>query len=204
MLGNTIFRKPFAGALSLAEGYKDYSSLGTLLYAPLPLVDYKVQPYGDESTDSEDRNKEDEKFFAQLRAEAPAFIRQVRDTLFEDGMDNPPIERVRAYISEAKYVTMCWLYELYSCHQEDKCLLSGLLRIIAATTEHDDFNILLPMVKVCLCDHSAEVQEAAIMVIEEWRTRECLTALQSARIDNPCINQYAQDVIEELQAELSE
>ena len=74
-----------------------------------------------------------------------------------------------------------------------------------STTEKGDENILLPMVLASLrSDNSAE-QEAAIMVIEEWRTKECLDAISNVpRFSSDIIADYAKMVTDELKQELGE
>ena len=50
---------------------------------------------------------------------------------------------------------------------------------------------------------SAE-QEAAIMVIEEWRTKECLEAIRSVhKFASDMIEDYAKMVADELEEELT-
>ena len=57
-------------------------------------------------------------------------------------------------------------------------------------TDKGDENIMLPIVVAALRSGISVEQEAAIMVIEEWRTKECLDALLS-------VHSYASDIIED-------
>ena len=48
------------------------------------------------------------------------------------------------------------------------------------TVEKEDTDMLLTMVKAGLSDSHSKTQEAALMVIEQWRTRNCLIAIETA------------------------
>ena len=71
-------------------------------------------------------------------------------------------------------------------------------------TERGDENILLPVVVAGLRSGNSSEQEAAIMVIEEWRTKECLDALCIVpSFASEMIADYANMVKEELEKELN-
>lgn len=95
-----------------------------------------------------------------------------------------------------------WLSTIYSSYQKDAVVLAGLLRIIELTIRNEDVDILLPIVKAGLADKSSMVQEAAIMVIEQWRTKNCLEALETSTFHSKMIEVYANQIIEELKEEL--
>lgn len=86
--------------------------------------------------------------------------------------------------------------------KKDLVVLAGLLRIIELTIRNEDVDILLPIVKAGLADKSSMVQEAAIMVIEQWRTKNCLEALETSTFHSKMIEVYANQIIEELKEEL--
>lgn len=64
--------------------------------------------------------------------------------------------------------------------------------------------MFIPMVRSGLSDKSTLIQEAAIMIIEEWRTKECLDALERTVLASQWIQEYANSVIKELKGELKE
>ena len=64
--------------------------------------------------------------------------------------------------------------------------------------------MFIPMVRSGLSDKSTLIQEAAIMIIEEWRTKECLDALERTELTSQWIKEYANSVINELKEELKE
>lgn len=155
-----------------------------------------------ESTDSNDIEMQNRKVFAQLQKYTLTFVRILKRTDFEDGMTNYVSDVVEDFIKSNSFVTYSWLSTIYSNYQKDAVVLAGLLRIIELTIRNEDVDILLPIVKTGLADKSSMVQEAAIMVIEQWRTKNCLDALETATFHSKMIEVYANQIIEELKEEL--
>ena len=155
-----------------------------------------------ESTDSNDIERQNRKIFAQLQKYTPTFVRILKRTDFEDGMTNYVSDVVEDFIKSNSFVTYSWLATIYSSYQKDAVVLAGLLRIIELTIRNEDVDILLPIVKAGLADKSSMVQEAAIMVIEQWRTKNCLEALETSTFHSKMIEVYANQIIEELKEEL--
>ena len=117
-------------------------------------------------------------------------------------MDNDVIELIRSYIKKNKSATYNWLNELYSKNLKNSPLIEGLLRTLAMVTERGDENSLLPIVISGLRSGVASEQESAIMVIEEWRTKECLDALKTTQFSTGWIKTYAEKVMHELEEEV--
>lgn len=155
-----------------------------------------------ESTDSNDIEMQNRKVFAQLQKYTLTFVRILKRTDFEDGMTNYVSDVVEDFIKSNSFVTYSWLSTIYSNYQKDAVVLAGLLRIIELTIRNEDVDMLLPIVKAGLADKSSMVQEAAIMVIEQWRTKNCLDALETATFHSKMIELYANQIIEELKGEL--
>lgn len=156
----------------------------------------------EESTDNYDINKINEDFQNKLNQKTPAFLRMLLKVDFEDGITNEAIEDVKYYISKNKAVTILWLHELYSKNMQRADVISGLLRVISATISVEDCCKLIPIVKCGLGDKEPVAQESAIMVIEEWRTKECLDALRTTTYCSEWIKSYAFSVAKEIEKEL--
>lgn len=156
----------------------------------------------DESTDTASLNAINERFLIQLRNRTDSFLNALAKTDFENGLSNDVTEEVQSYYSINKSVTINWLYEIYSKNQKNSIIIEGLLQIIAMTIPASDSNSLLPIVKCGLTDISPEAQEASIAVIESWRTKECLDALQTTLFRSKWMESYAKKVEKELEAEL--
>jgi len=59
------------------------------------------------------------------------------------------------------------------------------------------------MVKAGLSDSHSKTQEAALMVIEQWRTRNCLIAIETApSFNSSWLCDYAKQIESELNEEL--
>ena len=155
-----------------------------------------------ESTDSNDIEMQNRKIFAQLQKYTLTFVRILKRTDFEDGMTNYVSDVVEDFIKSNSFVTYSWLFTIYSSYQKDAVVLAGLLRIIELTIRNEDVDILLPIVKAGLADKSSMVQEAAIMVIEQWRTKNCLEALETSTFHSKMIEVYANQIMKELKEEL--
>lgn len=156
-----------------------------------------------DSTNTDNINALNKYYEDFLDKHQDSFLRMLRYSNFEDGMTNDAIEEAKRLLSENKYVTICWLNKLYSKNQKDQEILESLLRVIGMTIGKEDSDTLLPVVISGLTEKSSKTQEAAIMVIEEWRTEECLQALQNRQsFNSDWIKDYAEDIISELQREL--
>lgn len=157
-----------------------------------------------DSTNSKDINQLNEDFYRFLEKHIAVFVWTLKHTDFEDGIENAPIIEVKNYIGRNRFVTFSWLHSIYSNNQKDSDVIAALLRIIGMTVANEDYDKLLPLVKAGLSDNSSKAQEAAIMVIEQWRSKNCLDAIQTATFHSSWINEYAKQVEKELKKELEQ
>ena len=158
-----------------------------------------------ENTRANDVNKANQEYLDYLRSRSEEIATAIKRTEFEDGMDNDVTLLIKSFAKRNKSATYNWLDELYSTHLNQSSVLQGILRTLAMITERGDENLLLPMVVASLRSNSSIEQEAAIMVIEEWRTKECLGALCNIRnYSSEMIADYAKMVIKELKEELGQ
>jgi len=156
-----------------------------------------------ENTRVNDVNKANQEYFEYLQSRSEEIATAIMRTEFEDGMDNDVTLLIKSFAKRNKAATYNWLDELYSTHLRHSSVLQGILRTLAMITERGDENILLPMVVASLRSNNSAEQEAAIMVIEEWRTKECLEALCSTqKYSSEMIADYAKMVTKELKEEL--
>lgn len=155
-----------------------------------------------DSTKSVDINQINEDFYRFLERHSAVFVWTLRHTDFEDGIENAPISEVKNYIRKNRFVTFSWLHSIYSSNQKDSDVIAAILRIIGMTVDNEDYDKLLPLVKAGLSDNSSKAQEAAIMVIEKWRSKNCLDAIQTAQFQSKWIREYAKQIELELITEL--
>lgn len=156
-----------------------------------------------DSTETRDINAINDKFLNTLRERTDSYVKLIARTDFEDGMTNDAIEEARSYYLQNKSVTINWFSEIYSKNQRNAMVISGLLRIISMIVLVSDSASLIPIVKCGLSDNSSIAQESALMVIEEWRTKECLDAIKTSNFEFSWIKDYAQKIVSELEKELS-
>lgn len=158
-----------------------------------------------ETTRVDDVNKANQEYLEYLRTRTDEIANAISRTEFEDGMDNDITLLIRTFAKKNKSATYNWLDELYSKNLNKPSIVQGLLRSLAMITERGDENILLPIVVAGLRSGNSAEQEAAIMVIEEWRTKECLDAISSVTVfSSEMIADYAKMVTEELKEELNQ
>lgn len=202
----------FEASTRMSEILGDYSSALSIL-EPSNDVPRQEDPHSSQladtasvsldATDTSSINQVNKAYLERLKQRSSAFVNSLVRTEFEDGMDNDLTEEVLNYVKGNQMATYLWLNTIYSSNQTDDVILSGLLRIIASVVDVEDSDLLLPMVKAALSDRSSNAQEAAVMVIEKWRTKNCLDALKTANIQSSWVRSYAKSVEKELISELN-
>ncbi len=154
-------------------------------------------------TTSDDEIKfANEKFMQFLDCQTKNFLKTLSWTDFEDGIDNDITRLVSEYIEQNRYVTYCWLNKIFNGNRTTPSITSRLLRTLAMVVNETDYEYMLSMVTCGVASQHPEDQEAAIMVIEKWRTKECLEAMQNTTFGSDWIKEYADQVITELKNEL--
>lgn len=167
-------------------------------------VEDKKTEFADYSTRSIDINKANKEDLDYFRSRSKEITNALKYADFEDGMDNDVTEMIKSFIKRNKSATYNWLNDLYGRNHQDHAFVEGLLRTLAMVTEKGDETMLLPIVIAGLRSGISSEQEAAIMVMEEWRTKECLEALRESHFTSQWIEIYAGKVREELEGELLE
>lgn len=171
-------------------------------YLDGPSSDTMIKPSLLDSNETTDINYLNDKFMNALRKRTESFVKLIIRTDFEDGMTNDAVEEARSYYLQNKFVTINWFGEIYSKNQRNAIVISGLLRIISMIVLVSDSTSLIPIVKCGLADNSSIAQESALMVIEEWRTKECLDAIETTNFKSSWMTDYAQKIAFELKEEL--
>lgn len=148
-----------------------------------------------------DANERDHQYFCQNEYK---FLYTLRHSVFEDGCDNEATELFNSMLSRNKYVAIAWLYEFWCDHQDDSIVFKGIIRLIGRVSDKGYWKTLFSIVRNGFTDKDTEVQEAAIMVAESWRNKNCLEALKNTVYASPWIRNYANQIIEELTEELAD
>lgn len=192
----------------------------TIPSVPIPLIDEDVADeecitfssddntklvvsLADYSTRAVDVNKLNCEDLEYFRSRSEEMANAMANADFEDGMDNDVTEMMKVYIRRNKFASYIWLNELYSQNLKNLPFVEGLLRTIAMVTEKGDETSLLPIVVAGLRSQESSEQEAAIMVVEEWRTKDCLEAMKTANFGEGWLKTYADKVMKELEKDLA-
>lgn len=155
-----------------------------------------------ENTRVDDINLANEQFRLYLESQTNGFINTLVWTDFEDGMENEVTRQIGEYMEKNRYVTYCWLNKIFNDNRSRPTVTSGLLRTMAMVVNKNDADIMLSMVTSGIASQHSEDQEAAIMVIEKWRTKECLDAMLNTTYGSDWVREYAMQVMAELKEEL--
>ncbi len=132
------------------------------------------------------------------------FVYLLHHTIFEDGIENEATEFFSKLFKKDPCISLFWLSGVYTDNMSDVAVVEGILRIISMLDAIEYRKYILPVVKASFSDKNVEIQEAAIMVAENWRNKMCLEALQTTQFASKWIQKYANQVIEELKDELAD
>ena len=158
--------------------------------------------YLEDSTTAKSMEQKDERDKEYFDSQADAFKLLCHTTTFEDGYRNALTNRFDEFYDLNPTVSLIWLYSFYNKNQKDDSVREGILRILSFIDNAEVRDIMLTMVKTSLNDINPSIQEVAMMVIENWRTAECLAALETTQFANPWMKDYSKKIIAELKVEL--
>lgn len=156
------------------------------------------------STTDDSINFINERDRKQFDKQSYKFLYTLRHTLFEDGMDNEATYMFNKMTTRNKYVAIAWLYDLWADNQSEPVVVEGILRLMGRINDRAYWKSLMAIVRAGLTDKDESVSEAAIMVIESWRTIACYQALKQTQFSEGWIKDYAIDVLQELEEELKD
>lgn len=123
---------------------------------------------------------------------------------FADGMRNDITNEVEKFYESDRNSCLYWIKTTYEEHNNDALFVSNLLRLIAfVATSKNDAKEFFRIFQAGTHSVWPSCQESAVMVAEEWRTKECLEELQNTTFHSEWLKEYAWKVIEELKEELN-
>lgn len=154
------------------------------------------------STSTSSQRQQNIELLEEFNRKQQKFVYLLHHTNFEDGIDNEATEFFYGLFKQDPCISLFWLSGVYTDNQEDVAVIEGILRIISLLDAVEYRKYVLPLVKASFNDQNIEVQEAAIMVAENWRNKMCLDALQTNKFASTWIQDYANQIIEELKEEL--
>ena len=166
------------------------------------------------STNSKNVEIENKKHIDILRRNESYFIELLLDADFEDGISNDAISYIKKQLNINSIATSSWLADFFAKYsineidtEEAIPIIYGLLRIIAYINNHDCFDyikgILILILQSTLKMNIPYLQEAGLMVIESWRSLECLKILNDLTFTDNYVSKYAKLLQKEISDELN-
>lgn len=156
----------------------------------------------EDSSSTLSQRKQNRDLLERFNSYNDKFVYMFHHISFEDGCNNEITETFDEMLKEDPIIAMVWMSGFYTDHQTDHDVIEGLLRLIALMEYPEFRKYILPIVKASFNDEDAAVQEAAIMVAENWRNQMCLDSLLSTKFSSEWMQDYANRVIGELISEL--
>ena len=127
----------------------------------------------------------------------------MRHSSIEDGSENEVVDYIKPFYEENKFMTILWIYKLYSEYQDDNVIFAGLLNLLFfLKIKQSDMPYLTSIISNGLNSPFSMVQELAIKLTEKFRTKDCLAALKMSHYRSAWIASYAYQIITELEKEL--
>lgn len=179
------------------------------------IIDLILNDTDNYSTSSQNIEMENKRHIDVLRRNEAYFIQLLLKSDFEDGNSNDAIEYVDKQLNINSIATSNWIAEIFSKYSLSDTVdnevsgnvLYGLLRIIAYLNNYDCFDYikgpLTLILKLSLNSGVPYMQEAGLMVIESWRSLDCLKILNEEKFKDKYLSKYAELLRNELTNELS-
>lgn len=141
----------------------------------------------------------------KLRDKFASTANAIKSNAFILGKGEAIINECREYYATDRVATLEWINELYFNNLCGPNILAGLLQILAAITQKEDEKTMLPIVLISLRSGQCDEEEAAIAVLEKWRTYSCEDALimSKDKLHSDWNREYAESVLTELEHEHS-
>lgn len=178
------------------------------------VFDFLLGDADSNSTSSKNVEIENKKHIDTLRRNESYFIQLLFNADFEDGNTNQAIEYIDNQLKLNSIATSNWIAEFFSKYSTPEAtdnensinIIYGLLRIIAYLNNHDCFDYikgtLTLILRLSLKINIPYLQEAGLMVIESWRSHDCLQILKEESFKDKYISKYADLLLQELIKEL--
>ncbi|MCG7344029.1 hypothetical protein MHZ92_07790 [Sporosarcina sp. ACRSL] len=159
-----------------------------------------------ENTLSEDqvsRKELLEKASIQSRKEAERFTNMLKNDFIEVGFFSSSEIYLLTKLKKEPIETKDWLNKVLLDNLDQPSIIVKLLHIIADI----DYEMISPQGPVLALAATRipddEVQEYSIRAFEKWGTQECLKVLKNTRYQEGWLQDYANEVIEDLEEEFS-
>lgn len=138
-----------------------------------------------------------------LKVEAEKFLSMLRNDYFEAGYYSSSELYLKSKLEEDPMIAKSWLNRFFYENLANSEILVKLLHIISDI----DYEIMVPegpiMAMAASNYDNDEVREYSIRVFEKWANPESLKVLKNIRFNEEWLQEYANEVITDLEEELS-
>lgn len=131
------------------------------------------------------------------------FISMVNEDIFEFGYISNSERFINDLISNSQFDAKQWLESVFMSNFDNTKIIIGILHVIS----HFKYKIISPQGQVmalsALIHKNIEVRECAIRAFENWGHVDSLRVLKSIKCDEKWLFDYVQQIISDLESELS-
>lgn len=186
------------GVTSVVEPEQIFTELSGVL---VPVADdATVQPT--EGVSEENRLNRDRLLWYRERHERD-FVALLRESDFEYGFESAADRYVQERFAENTSATLEWIGHLFVERFADSAITLGIVRVMA----HMEYAEAKPhgvTIAISATRHpDAEVRECGVRAFENWGTRDSLELLRTLAFDEPWLQEYVEQVVEDLTPQVS-
>lgn len=132
----------------------------------------------------------------------PKFLSLIKEEDFEFGFVSRSEELIASQLQINALATRNWLNEIFINHFDNEVILIGLLRIISRFDESLIFPQGQTIALAALSHSNDEIKELGIRAFEKWCSAESLSILKKLNLNSAWLQEYVNDVINDLEEEL--
>jgi len=130
------------------------------------------------------------------------FIETILEESFEFGIKSKSEKIIEEQLKINALATRNWLNEIFIDYFNDEKIIIGILRIIGRFDESLIFPQGQTMALAALNHKNAEIKELGIRAFENWGSYNSLRILENISINIDWLNEYKNQVVEDLKEEL--
>lgn len=132
----------------------------------------------------------------------PKFLSLIKEEDFEFGFISRSEELIKEQLQINALATRNWLNEIFVNNFDNEVILIGLIRIISRFDESLIFPQGQTIALAALSHFNDEIKELGIRAFEKWSSVESLNILKKLNLKSVWLQEYVDDVINDLEEEL--
>ena len=160
-----------------------------------------LTPTIDTTSSSENKINGNREDFLRINI-TPQFISLIREEDFEFGFVSRSEELIKEQFQINALATRNWLNEIFLKYFDDDYILIGLMRIISRFEESQIFPQGQTIALASLSHSNDEIKELGIRAFEKWCSRESINILKKLNFNSTWLQEYTNEVINDLEDQL--